>query len=366
MATPVIDAMKKHLQLEVEIGGYEAARARPAEISEIYSNLAATIGAKPENVALTANATDAYARALSSIPFKPGDVIVAAWSEYASNQIQLLSLSKRFGVRIVRAPALPSGQTDLDALEDIIKRDEPRLVVSVHVNTSSGIVDDVAGIGALCRRHDIFYLVDGCQSFGQMPIDVADIGCDFFSATSRKFLRGPRGAGLLYVSDRILNKGLEPIFLDLRGARLENENEYLPVHSAKRFEDWEASFVALFGFGEAAAYALAIGLDRIERRLQEVNDHLRRGLQGLKGWRVLDEGVGACPIIPIYAEAKDGAAIHQALSEQRINTNYIPKMWAPMDPRLVDAGWAIRISPHYYTSPSDIDLLLGALEDAVS
>ncbi len=365
MPTPVIDAMKKHLQLEAEIGGYEAARARAEKISEIYSNIAATIGAKPENVALTANATDAYARALSSIPFKPGDVIVAAWSEYASNQIQLLSLSKRFGVRIVRAPALPSGQTDLDALEDIIKRDRPRLVVAVHINTSSGIIDDVAGIGALCRLHDVFYMVDGCQSLGQMPIRVADIGCDFFSATARKFLRGPRGAGLLYVSNRILSEELEPLFPDLRGAQLHNEKEYRPAANAQRFEDWEFSYIVLAGFGAAAKYANNIGLDRIEKRLADVNDSLRSALRGLNGWRVLDEGVGSSPIIPIFAEGKDGAAIRGALAKGGVNTTFIEKDWAPMDPRLGEAGWAIRLSPHYYTSPSDIDLLLQGLRDAL-
>jgi len=366
MPGPVVGAMQKHLQLEAEIGGYEAVRERSDEIAEIYANVAAVIGASADNIALTANATDAYARALSSIAFKRGDVIVAAWSEYASNQIQLLSLEKRIGIRIVRAPALASGQTDLDALDAILKREQPRLVVAVHVNTSSGIVDDVAGIGAVCRRRDVLYMVDGCQSFGQMPIDVEKIACDFFSATSRKFLRGPRGAGLLYVSDRVLSEGLEPMFLDLRGAELEDENLYHPVQGAKRFEDWEFSYATLFGFGAAAAYANKIGLDRIEARLAEVNEYLRASLQRLPGWRVLDEGVGACPIIPIHAAAGDGAAIHRRLCQLRINTTYIPKIWAPMDPRLVDAGWAIRISPHYYNSPADMDALLGALGEAVS
>jgi selenocysteine lyase/cysteine desulfurase len=366
MPGPVVDAIQKHLQLEAEIGGYEAARERSDEIAEIYANVAAVIGARADNIALTANATDAYARALSSIAFKRGDVIVAAWSEYASNQIQLLSLEKRIGIRIVRAPALASGQTDLDALDAILKREQPRLVVTVHVNTSAGIVDDVAGIGGVCRRHDVLYMIDGCQSFGQMPIDVEHIACDFFSATSRKFLRGPRGAGLLYVSDRVLSDGLEPMFLDLRGAELEDEQRYHPVHGAKRFEDWEFSYATLFGFGAAAAYANEIGLSRIEARLAEVNDYLRARLQRLPGWRVLDEGVGACPIIPIHAAAGDGAAIHRRLCQLRINTTYIPKIWAPMDPRLADAGWAIRISPHYYNSPADMDALLGALGEAVS
>ncbi len=365
MPKPVIEAVKAHLDLEAEIGGYEAARDQAAAIDEVYCSVGAVIGAPPENIALTANATDAYARALSSIPFEKGDVILAAWSEYASNQIQLISLARRLGLEILRAPQRAAGGADLDALDALIKLRKPRLVVAVHMNTSSGFIEDVAGIGALCRRHDTLYLVDGCQSLGQMPIDVEAIGCDFFSATSRKFIRGPRGAGVLYVSDHALEMGLEPLFLDLRGAVLLNETEYQPVESVRRFEDWEFSYAVLLGFGAAARYALDIGLDRIERRLGELNRHIRGRIADLDGWRVIDQGEPLGPIIPVHATSGDGEHLHNVLLKAGVNTNYTPHAWAPMDDDLREAGWAIRVSPHYYNSPADIDRLVFALEEVL-
>ena len=362
MPRPVIEAVKAHLDLEAEIGGYEAAREKADELAIAYRDIGAVIGADAENIALMASATDAYARALSSIPFERGDVVIAAWSEYASNQIQLISLAQRFGVEIIRAPIGEDGGADLDELEDLIRTRRPKLVAAVHVNTSSGMIEDVAAIGALCRRYETLYLVDGCQSFGQMPIDVAAIGCDFFSATSRKFLRGPRGAGLLYVSDRALEAGLEPLFIDLRGARLIDDRLYRPEETAKRFEDWEFSHAVLHGFGAAARYALDLGLDRIAARLAELNGEIRGRIEALAGWGAADRGRRLCPIIPIHHQGGDGQAIFTALCEAKINTNFTPAAWAPMDAGLARAGWAIRVSPHYYTDAADLDRLFAALE----
>ncbi len=365
MPRPVIDAVKAHIDLEARCGGYEAAHLRADAIAEVYRHGAALIGARPENIALTANATDSYARALSAIAFERGDVIIASWSEYASNQIQLVSLARRFGVEIVQAPKREDGAgADLQALEALIAKRRPKLVASVHINTSSGFIEDVAGIGAVCRRHDVHYLVDACQSAGQMPIDVEAIGCDFLSATSRKFVRGPRGAGMLYVSDRALDAGLEPLFIDLRGAMLMNEREYAPAPTAKRFEDWEFSYAALLGFGAAAKYALEIGLDRIEARLRDLNNAIRSRIAGQNRWRAIDRGDPVAPIIPICAEGLDGPATQRAMAAAGVNVSLLPAEWAPMDRGLAEAGWALRVSPHYYNNAADIDRLFQALEEA--
>ena len=330
---------------------------------QVYRDVGKLVGSSGANIALTANATDAYARALSSIPFERGDVIIGAWSEYASNQIQFLSLAKRFGVELVRAPQSATGAVDLDALGALIRQRSPKLVASVHMNTSNGLLEDVAAIGAICRRHDVFYLVDGCQTVGQLPIDVHDIGCDFFSATSRKYLRGPRGAGFLYVSDRALSAGLEPLFPDLRGAKLIDHIRYSPVGDAKRFEDWESPVANLLGLGEAARFALELGLEDIRDRVWEISDHLRERLDGFSGWRVIDRGDCLGPIIPIFHEGVNGEKVHSALTANGINTNFTPADWAPMDEYLSTAGWAIRVSPHYYNAPGDIDRLCQGLED---
>lgn len=357
-------AIKTHLSLEAELGGYEAGRAVSNKLAEAYQSVGALVGADARNIAFASNATDAYARALSSIPFEPGDVIITAWSEYASNQIQLLSMAKRLGVGLVRAPRLENGEADLTALRSLIKEYRPKLVAAVHMNTSSGFIDNVEAIGAVVKDSGAYYLVDGCQTFGHMPINVGAIRCDFFSATSRKFLRGPRGAGILYVADRMLEAGLEPLFIDLRGAKLIDATRYEPTSDATRFEDWEFSIATLLGLGAAACYALNLGLSDIDQRLRELGSLLRAEIAALPGWRVLDRGQRLGAIIPIHKPGADGAAIQAALEARGVNTNFTPADWAPMDDALNKAGWAIRVSPHYYNDAADIDRLLQALKEA--
>ncbi len=206
MPQPVIAAITEHIDLEAEIGGYEAGDARLEAIDASYRAVATLLNTASRNIAFVENATVAYAQALSSIPFEQGDVLLTTTNDYVSNQIMFLSLVKRFGIEIVRAPDTESGEVDIDGLRAEVAERKPRLVAVTHVPTNSGLVQPVEAIGAVCREMETLYLVDACQSVGQRVIDVEAIGCHFLSATSRKFLRGPRGAGFLYAADSVLDR----------------------------------------------------------------------------------------------------------------------------------------------------------------
>ena len=275
MPEPVVRAIQDHIALESRIGGYEAHDERREAVDGAYRAVAELVGTAPRNIAFTDSATGSFMQALSSIPFERGDVILTTRNDYISNQIQFLSLERRLGVEVVRAPDAPEGGVDVAAMADLIRRQRPRLVCVTHVPTNSGLVQDVAAVGAACREQDVLYLVDACQSIGQMPIDVDRLGCDFLSATSRKFLRGPRGAGFLYVSDRVLDGGLEPLFIDMRGADWIAEDRYRPAADARRFENWEFAWALVLATGEAARYATAIGLEEIRDRARALADRLR-------------------------------------------------------------------------------------------
>jgi selenocysteine lyase/cysteine desulfurase len=232
--TRVLDATIEHLRLEAEIGGYEAADHRADAIDGFYTAGAELLGCRPENIAFAANATDAFSRALSSIPFERGDVILTTRDDYISNQIAFLSLRKRLGLEIMHAPTLAEGGVDVDVMARLMRERRPRVVVATHIPTNSGLVQPVAEIGRHCRELELLYLVDACQSVGQLQLDVEAIGCDFLSATGRKFLRAPRGTGFLYVSDRALAAGYEPLFVDMRGAHWVEADRYEPVPTAAR------------------------------------------------------------------------------------------------------------------------------------
>ena len=255
MPAPVISAITDHIELESRIGGYEAQDAQHQAIEVAYQSVADLIGTKGRNIAFMENATASFMQALSAIPFKRNDVILTTRNDYVSNQIQFLSLQARLGVKVIRAPDGTEGGVDVSAMSGLIHSHRPRLVCVTHVPTNSGLEQDIESIGDACRSAGTIYLVDACQSIGQMPVSVQDIGCDFLSATARKFLRGPRGSGFLYVSDGMLERGLEPLFIDMRGASWTGQDSYQAVDSAMRYENWEFAWSQVLGTGAAAAYA---------------------------------------------------------------------------------------------------------------
>ena len=366
MPTPVVEAITSYIALEAERGGYEAAELRRNAIRGFYTATADLLNTTPHSIASTANATDAYARALSSIPFERGEVILTTINDYVSNQIAFLSLQKRFGIKIVRAEDDVRGGVSVEDMATKIKSLRPRLVAVTHVPTNSGLVQPVEAIGQLCREYDVLYLVDACQSVGQLSVDVAQIQCDFLTATCRKFLRGPRGMGFLYVSDKVLSEGYAPLFIDLHGASWESANEFRLVPTALRFEDWEFPYALVLGAAEAHRYALNVGLDNIRERNTELCGYLRSGLTDLPGVRLLDEGEQLSSIVTLFSERKSGEQLKAELSVDRINTSVSGHGAAILDyDRKGMTTSALRISPHYFNTNLEINTLIETLKRTV-
>ena len=366
MPEPVVRAVQDHITLESRIGGYEAADARHAAIAAAYQAVAALLGTAPGNIAFTENATAAFMQAVSSIPFRPGDVILTTSNDYVSNQIQFLSLQARLGVRVLRAPEGPDGGVDVEAAAELIRRHRPRLVSVTQVPTNSGLVQDVAAIGAVCQAEGVLYLVDACQSVGQMPVDVGAIGCDFLSASARKFLRGPRGAGFLYVSNRVLDGGFEPLFLDMRGAEWTAENSYVPAADAKRFENWEFAWALVLGTGEAARYASAIGLPEIRDRVRALAGLLREHLAPIPRVRLLDRGAERCAIVSIALEQRDPRELVDALRRRSVSSSAQIRAYAVIDYDRKGVAASLRLSPHYFNTEAEVAQAAAALREALT
>jgi selenocysteine lyase/cysteine desulfurase len=248
----------------------------------------------------------------------------------------------------------------------LIKRYRPALVCVTHVPTNSGLVQDVAAVGVVCREEDVVYLVDACQSVGQIPIDVNEIGCDFLSAASRKYLRGPRGAGFLYVSDRALARQLEPLFIDMHGADWVSEDRYRPVAGAKRFETYEFAWALVLATGEAARYANAIGLGPIRDRVAVLATRLRRAAGEVDGLRVLDRGPHLCGIVSVAIEGPTPHEVMLALRDRRINTNAQERTSAVIDFDAKAAASSLRHSPHYYNTEEEGDRAISAIRELLS
>jgi selenocysteine lyase/cysteine desulfurase len=363
MPAPVVQAIQDHILLESRIGGYEAADARHDAMLAAYQSVADLIRTQPRNIAFTENATASFSLALSSLPFARGDVILTTRNDYASNQIQLLSLQARTGVQIIRAPDRSAGGVDVQAMAELIHGERVRLVCVTHVPTNSGLVQDVRAIGSACRDAGVLYLVDACQSIGQLPLDVADLGCDFLSASARKYLRGPRGVGFLYVSDRALEQGLEPLFIDMRGADWIGEDRYRAVVDAKRFENWESAWALVLATGVAARYAMALGVEAISRRVIGLGQRVREQLGSIDRVRVLDRGSELCGIVSAAIEGRDPGELVTALRARGINTSAQRREYALLDYDDKGITASLRISPHYYNTEEELDQALSAIRE---
>lgn len=361
MPAPVIKAVQDHLELELLNGGYEAAALAREAINRFYPVLARLLNAQERNIAFTASATDSYNRALSSISFQQGDVILTTNNDYVSNQIAFLQLQKRFGIRLIRAADRPEGGVDPLDMERLIRVHRPRLVAVTHIPTSSGLIQPVQAIGELCRRHDCHYLVDACQSAGQLPLDVETMHCDFLTATFRKFLRGPRGTGFLYVSDRVLDQPLAPLFLDLHSATWPEADRYELCPDAKRFENWERAYALVLGATAAVDYALSVGLEAISTQVRNNAAYLRDKLSGLEHLALLDRGAELGGIVTVNIPGRQPGPVKARLREAGINTSLVSYGSAVLDFDQKGVDWALRLSPHYYNTVEEMDRAVGEI-----
>ena len=364
MPKTVLQAQIEHLTLEASIGGYEAANEKSAQIDAVYHSVATLINCKSEEIALVENATIAWMSAFYAIDFKAGDRILTAEAEYASNYLAYLQLKQQKGVIIDVIPSNAEGELCCQTLESMID-DKVKLIAITHIPTNGGLVNPAEAVGAIAKRHNILYLLDACQSVGQMPVDVAAIGCDILTATSRKYLRGPRGAGFLYVSDKVVER-LHPAMIDLRGARWTELDQYQLQPGARRFENWENNYAALLGMGCAIDYALTIGLQQIAERAFELARYTREQLSLLDCVQVYDIGSQQCAIVTFASSKMASTELVKVLKNYHINVSSSSPGSTLIDASRRQLPVLVRASVHYFNDKAQVDQLLVALRKILS
>jgi cysteine desulfurase/selenocysteine lyase len=362
-AAPVLDQVIGHLRLEARIGGYEAARAAADRLAAGHDAIARLVGARPEEIAFIENATRAWDMAFYGIRFRAGDRILTTRSEYASNGIAFLQLARRQGLRVEVVPDDEHGQISLPALREMLVRGGVRLVAINHVPTHDGLINPAAGVGALAREAGALFLLDACQSVGQLHIDVAEIGCDMMSTTGRKFLRAPRGTGFLYVREAVLDE-LDPPFLDLHAARWTGPESYEVVPGARRFETWERPVAGQLGLGAAAEYALGLGTETVERRVVELGAALRAALGEVPGVTVHDRGERRCGIVTFSHERLAATKLKELLAAERINVSITGTAQYRFDAEPAGPRARVRASVHYFNTQAEIARLVEVLTAA--
>jgi cysteine desulfurase / selenocysteine lyase len=350
---PVVDTVVDHLRLEARIGGYEAADAAAERIAAVTSSIAGLIGAADDEVAVVDGASRAWHLAFDALSLPDGATVLTSRTEYNANVFGLLHARDRRGIRIELLPEDDSGAVDAAATAERLSRGDVGVVSLSWVPSQGGLVHPAAAVGAACRTAGVPYLLDACQAVGQMPVDVRSLGCDALAATGRKFLRGPRGTGFLYVRGSLLER-LDVAPFDANGTEWLADDRLRAVPGARRFEPFERPVAAVLGLGAAVDHALTLGLEAIEARVTALAGALRDDLSGRPGVTVRDQGRERCGIVTFTVDGIEATEVQSALAQAGVNVSVAPVELARTDlgGRGLDA--VVRASVHYWNVGEDL------------
>lgn len=349
----VVDTAIDHLRREAEIGGYRAANERLDDLAAVKTAIGTLINADPGSIALSDSASRSWTDFFYSVPLRAGDRILISGADYASNAIAALQRARRSGAVVEAVPSDSSGQLDLDALTAMID-ERVKLVSLVHVPTNGGLVNPVAEAARIARRAGALVLLDACQSAGQLPLDVAELGVDALSATGRKWLRGPRGTGFLYVRPD-LAATMEPERLDLHSAAWTAPGDYTLAAGAARFEFWECDVAARLGLGAAVRYLLENGPAEVYAAIAERAAYLRKTLAEIPRVTVRDRGTQHAGIVSFTVDGLDPVAIRDRLATESITVTVSHRSSTLLDMTDRALPAVVRASPHAFVSFEDLD-----------
>lgn len=361
-----IQKIKDYMDEEAIVGGYGLMEKMHQTFEEFYSETAKLINAKAHNIAFAQSATVACSQALYSIEWKKGEIVLTSNLEYVSNLLSLYRLKERFGLQIVFVDSADDGLIDMNSLEDALKEYTPRALMLTHIPTNTGVIQDAVKAGELCEKYECIYILDACQSVGHINVDVHEINCDFLSVTGRKYLRGPRGSGFLYVSDKWVHSKHAPLCIDLAGANWTGELSYEFHQNARRWEMWEKNYSILLGLTQSIKEINDLGIGQIEAYNSQLQKYYRKVLTSINGLNIKDESENNCSIITWRYKDLSRQETKTKLDQCGVVYSMAMKESALIDMKKKGIDWSVRFSPHYFNSMEEIELFKSKFVDLVS
>jgi selenocysteine lyase/cysteine desulfurase len=349
LPVPVYEAMEQHLRSlrEQALVDWQEWGAKVRRVRELCARL---INAKSREIAFAANTSTGLAMVAGGIDWRAGDNVVSADCEFPANVQPWLRISRECGVELRRAAERDARLETEEILG--LTDDRTRVVALSFVEFASGFRNDLTTIGRHCRERDILFVVDGIQGLGALQMDVERDCIDALSADAHKFLLGPDGAALFYVSERAMQRVRPtlPGWLSVKNPDDHADLDQGYHDTAKRFEPGSLNSAGVFGLGAAIELMLRIGPERIETYLLDLTDYLCEQLQE-RGYRVISSRRAgeASAIVCCQHDRHSAEELSRLLERRRIITT----------PRL----GRLRLSPHFYNTRAEVDQLIAALPE---
>lgn len=356
-----LNAMIDYYQYEQKVGAYQAAKDKKDIIDMFYTNVAKLINADDVGeIAFVDNASRGWNLAIRGIELSKNDVIVTLSTEFGTNLITIYDHAMKSGASVRVIPCTDKGKVDIQLLEKVLSEYRGVKVIAIsHAVAHGSIVNPVEQIGVLARKYGALYIVDACQSVGQITVDVKEIDCDVLVASGRKWLCGPRGTGFMYIRNKT---NIRPTQLDLASADLILNDDYSVTgvkirQDAKRFEIWERNIASQIGLATAIDIILNVGLDEISRKIKCFSTEIRNAISKNPKLILIGSEESSSGIVGFITKKSDvEKSILDSFVKNGLTISTMSDWDCPLDFPKNGVKTIFRLSPHYYTNIETIEL----------
>lgn len=361
-----VQAIIDQLRLEAEMGPMEASHLVAEKKAETYELAARLLNCSPQQIAFGTGHGQLFGDIVSAIPLEAADEILVSRQEWMGNIACLQNAANLTGATVKMMASDDTTAVDVDALRSALSADV-RIVALTWIGASSTLVNPAAAIGRVLREtgSSAFFIIDASQAIGQIPIDVQELGCDALTACGRKFLRGPRGTGLAYISPRLAAKAVLRK-IDNFTVVWDSKNCTSLTGSARAFEIGEESVALRLGLGKAMEQALENGIANIQSELGRKSTRLRHALASVTGVRVMDLGNHKSASVTFTVDGLTCASVKQNLAGQNIAIGMNGREYTPFDLDIRGISELLRASVHLSTTDNEIESLVEAIRQILS
>lgn len=360
MSEKTLNIIVDHLRLEMNVGAYKAAVMRNDEVTNFYKSAARLLNAaNKDQIAYIDSASRGWNLIMYGMKITQNDVIVTLESEYGTNLLTIYDISKSTNCSVNVVKCEENGTVNLSAVEEALAAGATVLAVS-HVAAQGSIVNPVIELGRLAKKYGVTYIVDGCQAVGQIKVDVQEIGCSAYITAGRKWLRGPRGTGILYVKRE---GNIRTPQIDLASADLifDTEGNVIDVKirdDAKQYELWEKNIAALLGLSNAIEECIEYGIDKISSMIISKSNHIRKCINQNRNLVLVGGVESETGVASFYMkDANKEKYVKELIEKEGFIISYICDWDCPLSFPKNGVQYIFRISPHYYTSETDVEAI---------